>query len=58
VAIYRLHHGDDAVGEDDVQVFAINGDMADVVNVRSGEDWVEELAVEGESVSLGGRSLR
>jgi hypothetical protein len=58
VAIYRLHHGDDTIGEDDVQVFAINGDMADVVNVRSGESWVEKLAVEGESVSLGGRSLR
>jgi hypothetical protein len=58
VAVHRLHHGDDTIGENDVQVFTINGDMADVVNVRSGEDWVEELAIQGESVSLGGRSLR
>jgi hypothetical protein len=36
-----------------MQVFAINGDMANVMYVGSGEGRLKDLAIEGEGVSLG-----
>jgi hypothetical protein len=53
VTVYGRDHADDTVGEDDMQVFAINGDMADVMYVGSGEGRLKDLAIEGEGVSLG-----
>jgi hypothetical protein len=53
VTVYGRDHADDAVGKDDMQVFAINGDMANVMYVGSGEGRLKDLAIEGEGVSLG-----